>query len=104
MWEDVIRVAKAHGGVNAAKQVAYAWAVHLEVDEKKGEAAKLAMLKKMGLLEYAMEYAAESGDFEHALQLAEQSGSAAKLPEIYLKHAMHLEVCVCVMRAQRNQP
>jgi hypothetical protein len=39
-WEDVVRVAKAHGGPAAAKQVAYAWAVHLEVEEKKGPAAK----------------------------------------------------------------
>ena len=30
-WEDVVRVAKQHGGPAAAKQVAYAWAVHLEV-------------------------------------------------------------------------
>jgi intraflagellar transport protein 172 len=95
IWEDVIRVAKAHGGVNAAKQVAYAWAVHLETEE--AEAAKLTMLKKMGLLEYAIEYAAESGDFERALQLTEQSGSIGKLQDIYLKHAMHLEVRCCAL-------
>lgn len=92
MWEDVIRVAKAFGGVNASKQVAYAWAVHLEVEEKKGTAAKMALLRKMGLVEYAIDYAMENGDFEHAFQLADQSQSTGKLPEMHLKHAMHLEV------------
>ena len=28
-WDDAIRVAKLHGGVNASKKVAYAWAVSL---------------------------------------------------------------------------
>lgn len=91
-WEDVIRVAKAHGGPAASKQVAYAWAVHLEADAQQGPAAKVALLKKMGLMEYAMEYACETGDFAHAFQLAEQGGATAKLPEMHLKHAMHLEV------------
>ena len=29
LWDDAIRVAKLHGGVNASKKVAYAWAVSL---------------------------------------------------------------------------
>ena len=73
-------------------QVAYAWAMHLEVEEKKGPAARLAVLRKMGLVDYAIDYAAESGDFENAFALAEASKSTTKLPEIHLKHAMHLEV------------
>lgn len=89
LWEDTLRVAKVHGGVNASKQIAYAWAVHLENEQ--GSAAKLAMLKKMGLIEYAIDYAIESGDFEHAFQLADQSGNATKVPDIHLKHAMFLE-------------
>ena len=56
-----------------------------------GSAAKLAMLRKMGLVEYAIDYAVESADFEHAFQLAQQSGNAARLPDIHLKHAMFLE-------------
>eukprot|EP00892_Ulva_mutabilis_P000305 jgi/Ulvmu1/10275/UM060_0077.1 len=90
-WEDVVRVAKAHGGVAASKQVAYAWAMHLEVEEKKGPAAKLALLRKMGLVEYAVDYAAETADFEHAFSLAQAAGLTAKVAEIHLKHAMHLE-------------
>lgn len=73
-------------------QVAYAWAMHLEVEEKKGPAARLAILRKMGLVDYAIDYATESGDFENAFALAEASKSTTKLPEIHLKHAMHLEV------------
>lgn len=75
-----------------AVQVAYAWAMHLEVEEKKGPAARLAILRKMGLVDYAIDYATESGDFENAFALAEASKSTTKLPEIHLKHAMHLEV------------
>jgi hypothetical protein len=74
-------------------QVAYAWAMHLEVEEKKGPAARLSVLRKMGLVDYAIDYAAESGDFENAFVLAIAAKATSKLPEIHLKHAMHLEVC-----------
>jgi len=63
MWEDAIRVAKNHGGANASKQVAYAWAVSL------GGEAGAALLKKFGLLEQAIDYAMESGAFAHAFEL-----------------------------------
>jgi hypothetical protein len=66
--------------------------MHLEIEEKKGPAAKLAVLRKMGLVDYAIDYAAESGDFEQAFSLAETAKATSKLPEIHLKHAMHLEV------------
>merc|ERR1719440_1330833 len=54
LWDDAIRVAKGHGGVNASKQVAYAWAVSLGGDK----GAKL--LTKFGLVEQAINYAVES--------------------------------------------
>lgn len=80
-------------------QVAYAWAMHLEVEEKKGPAAKMALLRKMGLVEYAIDYATETADFEHAFSLAQAAGLPAKTADIHLKHAMHLEVapwtCSC---------
>lgn len=32
MWDDALRVAKSHGGHNAHKRVAYAWALALGGD------------------------------------------------------------------------
>lgn len=43
-----------------------------------------------GLIEPAIEYATESGAFDHALELA-QACCPAKLPGIHLKHALFLE-------------
>mmetsp|Transcript_137045 Transcript_137045/g.238278 ORF Transcript_137045/g.238278 Transcript_137045/m.238278 type:complete len:1651 (-) Transcript_137045:230-5182(-) len=83
-WEDAIRVAKLHGGVNAMKQVVFAWAVHLGGDM----GAKL--LTKFGLVEQAIDYAIESGHFDHALELA-NSSLKSKLAYVHLKHAMYLE-------------
>eukprot|EP01006_Ploeotia_vitrea_P029927 TRINITY_DN62385_c0_g2_i1.p1 TRINITY_DN62385_c0_g2~~TRINITY_DN62385_c0_g2_i1.p1 ORF type:complete len:917 (-),score=137.59 TRINITY_DN62385_c0_g2_i1:98-2488(-) len=84
MWEDAIRTAKLHGGVNASKQVVFAWAVHL------GGEMGAKLLTKFGLVEQAIEYAIESGHFVHAAELAQQS-LKSKLPYVYLKHAMYLE-------------
>lgn len=69
--------------------------MHLEVEEKKGPAAKMAMLRKLGLVEYAIDYATETADFEHAFSLAKAAGLTTKLADIHLKHAMHLEVISC---------
>ena len=84
MWEDAIRVAKTHGGANASKQVAYAWAVSL------GGEAGANLLKKFGLLEQAIDYAMESGAFTHAFELT-RIGLKSKLPDVHLKYAMFLE-------------
>lgn len=84
MWDDALRVARHHGGANASKQVAYAWAVSLGGEE----GAKL--LNKFGLTEPAIEYAIESGAFMHAFDLAKHS-MKSKLPEVHLKYAMFLE-------------
>ena len=48
------QVAKAHGGQNAAKQVAYLWAKSLGGD------SAVKLLTKFGLLEAAIDYAAEN--------------------------------------------
>jgi len=48
------KVAKAHGGQNAAKQVAYLWAKNLGGD------SAVKLLTKFGLLEAAIDYAAEN--------------------------------------------
>ena len=98
-WPDVIRVAKAHGGAAAAKQVAYAWAVHMQSEEALTPAACVSALRKAGLVDSAVEYAAETTDFDRAFALVNanaQGGSSAldaqKLADVHLKHAMHLEV------------
>lgn len=84
MWDEAIRVAKVHGGVNASKRVAYAWAMDLGGEQ----GAKL--LTRLGLVEPAIDYAIESGAFEHAFELA-QNCAPKKLPEVHLKHALFLE-------------
>jgi intraflagellar transport protein 172 len=47
-------VAKAHGGQTASKQVAYLWAKSLGGD------SAVKLLNKFGLLEAAIDYAAEN--------------------------------------------
>jgi len=84
MWDEAIRVAKLHGGVSASKRVAYAWALAL------GGEAGAKLLTKLGLIEPAIDYAMESGAFDHAFELA-RSSLQRKLPEIHLKHALFLE-------------
>ena len=84
LWDDAVRVAKLHGGVNASKKVAYAWAVSL------GGEAGAKLLTKFGLVEQAIDYATESGAFDHAFSLASAS-KKEKLPEVHLKFAMFLE-------------
>ena len=84
LWDDAIRVAQRHGGPNASKKVSYAWAVAL------GGEAGAKLLTKFGLIEQAIDYATESGAFEHAFALA-QNSKKEKLPEVHLKYAMYLE-------------
>lgn len=45
---------------------------------------------RQGLIEPAIEYATESGAFDHALELA-RTCCPSKLPGIHLKHALFLE-------------
>jgi hypothetical protein len=49
-----VQVAKAHGGAPAAKQVAYLWAKSLGGD------SAVKLLNKFGLLDAAIDYAAEN--------------------------------------------
>jgi len=83
-WDEAMRVAKAQGGPNAAKRVAYAWALSLGGD------AGAKLLTKQGLIEPAIDYAVESGAFDHAFELA-RAACPAKLPDVHLKHALFLE-------------
>ncbi|KAM7445695.1 hypothetical protein ABFA07_005947 [Porites harrisoni] len=84
MWEEAYRVAKQHGSQNASKQVAYLWAKSLGGD------SAVKLLTKFGLLESAIDYAAENCAFEFAFDLA-RTAMKSKLPDIHLKYAMFLE-------------
>uniref|UniRef100_A0A7S3K758 IF140/IFT172/WDR19 TPR domain-containing protein n=1 Tax=Aureoumbra lagunensis TaxID=44058 RepID=A0A7S3K758_9STRA len=84
MWPEAMQVAKLHGGADASKRVAYAWALSL------GGEAGAKVLAKQNLVEPAIDYAVESGAFDHAFELA-HSACVAKLPEIHLKFALYLE-------------
>ena len=83
-WEEAIRVAKFHGGINASKRVAYAYALHL------GGSAGSKLLTKLGLLEPAIDYAMESGAFDHAFELSKEA-LPKKVPDVHLKYALFLE-------------
>ena len=53
-WGFAFQVAKAHGGANAHKHVAYLWAKSL------GGEAVVRLLNKLGLLEAAIDHAADN--------------------------------------------
>ena len=53
-WEDAYRIAKAHGGPQWAKNVAFLWAKSLGGD------SAVKLLSKFGLLEEAIDYATEN--------------------------------------------
>lgn len=84
MWEDCLRVAKAHGGQTAYKQVAYAFAL------SEGGDAGVKLLAKRGLGEQAVDYAMDRGEFAEAFKIAEKS-CKHKLPEVHFQHAISLE-------------
>lgn len=84
LWDEAYRVAKAHGGQTAAKQVAYLWAKSLGGD------SAVKLLNKYGLLDAAIDYAAENCAFEFAFELA-RIAMKDRLPDIHLKYAMFLE-------------
>ncbi|XP_048371540.1 intraflagellar transport protein 172 homolog [Sphaerodactylus townsendi] len=84
MWDEAYRVAKAHGGANSHKHVAFLWAKSLG-----GEAA-VKLLNKFGLLEMAIDHAADNNMFDFAFELARLS-LKQKLPEIHFKCGSFLE-------------
>ena len=84
MWEEAYRVAQAHGGPHAAKQVAFLWAKMLG-----GESA-VKLLTKFGILEQGIDYACESFQFEFAFELA-KTAMKDKIDDIHYKYAIALE-------------
>ena len=81
----VIKIAKAQGGPNSAKQVAYLWAKNVG-----GETA-VKLLSKLSLLSAAVEFAAENGHMEFAYELARASQDKSILQTVFLKQALALE-------------
>ncbi|KAL0586022.1 hypothetical protein ABG067_004345 [Albugo candida] len=84
LWEEAIRVAKFHGGVNASKRVAFAWAMDL------GGEQGSKLLTRLGLIEAAIDYAIETSAFDHAFELA-RGNCQKKLADVHFKHALFLE-------------
>lgn len=84
LYEEAYRVAKASGGAQGAKQVAYLWARSLG-----GESA-VKLLSKLGLIDSAIDFASENGAFDFAFELARFSDKG-KLADVHYKHAMYLE-------------
>lgn len=79
-----MRVAKVHGGSNAAKEVVLSRALVLNVEDG------CHLLTKFNLVDAGVDSALEAGKFDLALQWA-QMGLPGKLPYVYLKYAMHYE-------------
>lgn len=83
-WMDAVRVAKSFGGDDATKRVAYAYALHLGIENA------ASTLDSLGLLDDAIDFAAGSENFAHAFTLVDHS-SEGKRCDIQMKYAMHLE-------------
>ena len=82
-WEDGYRVAKQKGSEGASNQVAYMWAKSMPVE------SAVRLLTKLGLLDTAVGYACDSGQFEFAMDLCRIAGKSTD--EVHLKIAMSLE-------------
>ena len=84
MLEDAFRVAKFYGGNAACKRVTIALLMAVGVIEGS------KTLIKHGLVDTAIEHAAENGAWDMCFELANHS-APKKLPEVHLKHALFLE-------------
>ncbi|XP_058988395.1 intraflagellar transport protein 172 homolog [Mustela lutreola] len=84
LLEEAYRVAKAHGGADAHKHVAYLWAKSL------GGASSVRLLTKLGLLAAAVDHATDNCSFEFAFELS-RLALKHKTPEMHLRHALYLE-------------
>lgn len=83
-WDDAMRVARTAGGPAAAGRVAYAQALSL------GPEAGMALLKRLGQVEAAVDFAIETRQWDAALELATRH-APAKVSHVHLKHGIALE-------------
>ena len=86
MWEDALKVAKAYGGPKEIAEVARKWA---ESESLRGEGGS-SLLMKQGLVEAALEFEVEQGNYNEAFRLAEIH-CRHKLPDVHLRYALFLE-------------
>ncbi|ALC42884.1 osm-1, partial [Drosophila busckii] len=82
-WEDGYRVAQQQGTEGASQQVAYMWAKSMPLE------SAVRLLSKLGLLDTALGFACDAGQFDYALELCRFAGKSTD--EVYLKLAMSLE-------------
>ncbi|KNC30792.1 Intraflagellar transport protein osm-1 [Lucilia cuprina] len=82
-WEDGYRVAKQKGTDGASNQVAYMWAKSMPVE------SAVRLLTKLSLLDTAVGFACDSGQFDFAMDLCRFAGKSTD--EVHLKIAMSLE-------------
>lgn len=82
-WEDGYRVAKQKGTDGASHQVAYMWAKSMPVE------SAVRLLTKLALLDVAVGFACDSGQFDFAMDLCRFAGKSTD--EVHLKIAMSLE-------------
>ncbi|XP_030372622.1 intraflagellar transport protein 172 homolog [Scaptodrosophila lebanonensis] len=82
-WEDGYRVAKQKGTEGASHQVAYMWAKSMPVE------SAVRLLTKLELLDTAVGFACDSGQFDFAMDLCRLAGKSTD--EVHLKIAMSLE-------------
>ena len=84
MWDDAIRVAKAHGSQKDCENVA------VKVADNMGHDSGRAFLIKNGLVDAAIEFEANKDNFDEAFKLADLHAKY-KLPDVHLKYALYLE-------------
>lgn len=86
MWEEALKVAKAYGGPKEIAEVARKWA---ETESLRGEGGS-QLLMKQGLVEAALEFEVEQGNYNEAFRIAE-THCRHKLPDVHLSYALFLE-------------
>lgn len=84
MWNEAIRIAKACETDNLLNRVAYAYAVYL------GERAT-ETLTDLKIMENAIQFAVDMGEFENALELASSTKSSNLLSMIHSRFAKSLQ-------------
>ncbi|XP_055373567.1 intraflagellar transport protein 172 homolog [Condylostylus longicornis] len=82
-WDDGYRIAKQKGTDGASNQVAYMWAKSLPIEG----AARL--LTRLGLIDTALNFACDSGQFDFAIDLCRLTGKPTE--DVHYKIAMSLE-------------
>lgn len=81
MWEDALRVVKTNGSVRDLGDVAKKWA------ESLGHEKGVQQLLKLGLIEAAIDFESDQGNFEEAFRLS-NTQARHKIQDVHLKYAL----------------